>query len=98
VKLLILGMCGFLGLMAQDGPALYKSKCAGCHGPKGVGRPAMKGSSLTSPEAKKATDQAMQDEILNGGAAKKAAHAYGQKGVTPEQAKALVAYIRELQK
>ena len=83
---------------AQDSAALYKSKCGSCHGPKGAGRPAMKGSNLLSPEARKATDDALLDAIQNGGAAKKAAHAYGKKGVSADQAKALVGFIRDLQK
>jgi hypothetical protein len=38
------------------------------------------------------------DAIQNGGADKKAAHAFSKKGVSADQAKALVGYIRELQK
>jgi len=82
----------------QDGASLYKSKCEICHGPKGAGKPAMKGSNLLSEEAQKASDDALRDAILNGGAAKRAAHAYGKKGINPEQAKALVDFIRTLQK
>ena len=29
---------------ADDGAVLYKKKCAGCHGPSGEGKPAMKDS------------------------------------------------------
>jgi mono/diheme cytochrome c family protein len=83
---------------AQDAAAIYKSKCLSCHGPKGAGKPAMKGSNLLSDEAKKASDEALTDAILHGGAAKKASHSYGSKGITADQAKALVAYIRTLQK
>ena len=31
---------------ADDGAALYKSKCAGCHGANGEGKPAMKAPAL----------------------------------------------------
>jgi mono/diheme cytochrome c family protein len=88
----------FFLAVAQDSAGIYKSKCASCHGPKGAGRPAMKGSNLLTPEAKKATDDALIDAIQNGGAAKKASHAYSKKGVTADQAKGLVIHIRELQK
>ena len=97
-KLVLTIFVASLAASAQDGAALYKSKCMSCHGPKGAGRPAMKGSNLLTPEAKKATDEALTDAIQNGGTGKKAAHAFGKKGVTADQAKALVAYIRELQK
>jgi len=87
-----------LSATAQEPAALYRSKCFSCHGPKGAGKPALKGSNLLSPEAKKASDDILADAILNGGAARKAAHAYGKKGVNAEQAKSLVGFIRELQK
>ncbi len=83
---------------AQDAAALYTAKCLSCHGPKGAGKPALKGSNLLSDEAKKASDDQLTDTILNGGATKKPAHAFGKKGVGAEQAKALVGYIRSLQK
>lgn len=81
-----------------DGAALYQSKCVACHGPKGAGKPALKGTNLLSDEAKKASDEKLAAAIRDGGAAKKASHAYGAKGVTPEQVTALVAHIRTLQK
>ncbi|MGE5648492.1 MAG: c-type cytochrome [Acidobacteriota bacterium] len=82
---------------AQDGAALFKSKCVACHNTKGQGRTSMKGTNLLSDEAKKKTDDELTDQILNGGPSKKASHAFGKKGVTPDQAKAIVAYIRTLQ-
>jgi len=33
-------------LAAADGAALYKSKCAGCHGANGEGKPAVKAPAL----------------------------------------------------
>jgi mono/diheme cytochrome c family protein len=84
--------------LAQDGAALYKSKCVACHGPAGAGKPALKGTNLLSDEAKKASDDALTNSIMAGGTAKKASHAFGSKGITADQAKQLVAYIRTLQK
>src|SRR6476661_3442113 len=83
---------------AEDGAALYKTKCVACHGPTGSGKPALKGTDLLTDKVKKASDAALTDAILLGGTAKKAAHEYGKKGITADQAKALVAHIRSLQK
>lgn len=83
---------------AEDGGALFKAKCAMCHGANGEGKPAMKAPSLVSDEAKKLSDADITDMIANGGKEKKAAHAFSKKGVSDEQVKALVAFIRELQK
>ena len=54
--------------------------------------------SLISDDAKKATDANLTDGIANGGASKKPGHAYETKGMTPDQIKMIVSYIRELQK
>jgi mono/diheme cytochrome c family protein len=83
---------------AEDGSALFKSKCAMCHGPNGEGKPALKAPSLVSDDAKKKSDADLTDMIANGGKEKKATHAFSKKGVSDDQIKALVAYIRELQK
>jgi mono/diheme cytochrome c family protein len=83
---------------AEDGAALYKAKCAACHGADATGKPAVKAPSLVSPEAKKLTDAELTDAISNGGKEKKPMHTFSKKGVTPEQISSLVAYIRSLQK
>jgi mono/diheme cytochrome c family protein len=83
---------------AEDGGAIFKAKCAACHGADAAGKPAVKAPSLVSAEAKKLTDDELTDAIANGGKEKKASHAFSKKGVTPEQVKALITYIRELQK
>jgi mono/diheme cytochrome c family protein len=83
---------------AEDGAALFKSKCAVCHGADATGKPALKAPSLVSDEAKKLTDEELTDRIANGGKEKKASHAFSKKGVTSDQIQALVSYIRELQK
>jgi mono/diheme cytochrome c family protein len=56
------------------------------------------GTNMLTDEAKEMPDDQMVDMILNGGVEKKAAHAFGTKGITDDQTKALVAYIRTLQK
>ena len=82
----------------DDGAAVYKAKCAACHGADLAGKPAAKVPSLVSDDAKKATDADLTDMIANGGKDKKAMHAFANKGVTPDQVKMLIAYIRAAQK
>ena len=86
-----------LSWAADDGAAVYKAKCAACHGADLAGKPAAKIPSLVSDDAKKASDADLTDAIANGGKEKKAMHAFAKKGVTPDQAKMVVSYIREAQ-
>jgi len=83
---------------ADTGADLYKAKCAMCHGADAAGKPALKAPSLISDEAKKKSDEEITDMIANGGKEKKASHAFSQKGLSADQIKSLVAYIRSLQK
>ena len=83
---------------AQDSAAIYKTKCAACHGADLGGKPAAKIPSLVSDDAKKASDADLTDIISNGGKDKKASHAFANKGVSPDQIKMIVSYIREAQK
>ncbi|MFZ0863548.1 MAG: cytochrome c [Candidatus Sulfotelmatobacter sp.] len=87
-----------LSWAADDGAAIYKTKCAMCHGADLTGKPAAKIPSLVSDDAKKASDADLTDMIANGGKDKKAMHAFSNKGVTADQVKAVVSYIREAQK
>ena len=76
---------------AEDGAALFKAKCAACHGADGAGKGAAK--SLVSDEAKK-----MSDDDLTKFVASDARHAGVAKSLNPDQGKAVVGYIRDLQK
>jgi mono/diheme cytochrome c family protein len=82
----------------EDGAAIFKAKCSPCHGADAMGKPAIKAPSLVGDDAKKMTDDQITDMIANGGKEKKATHAFSKKGLTPDQIKALVTYIRSLQK
>ncbi len=83
---------------AEDGAAIYKAKCAACHGADGAGKPAAKIPSLVSDDVKKLSDADLTDFIANGGPSKKATHAFASKGLTPEQIKAVDEAVRDLQK
>ncbi|OLE12222.1 MAG: hypothetical protein AUG89_08070 [Acidobacteria bacterium 13_1_20CM_4_56_7] len=87
-----------LSWAADDGAALYKTKCAACHGADLAGKPAAKAPSLVSDEAKKTSDADLTDAIANGGKAKKPMHAYANKGMSEDQIKMVVSYIRAQQK
>jgi mono/diheme cytochrome c family protein len=77
---------------AQDGSALYKSKCAGCHGPMGEGK---MGPSL---QATKLTQDQIKDLIANGAAGKKAPHTKAVMGVTADQAAQIATFVASLKK
>ena len=83
---------------AQDTATVYKTKCAACPGADLGGKPAAKIPSLVSDDAKKLSDADLTDIITNGGKDKKASHAFANKGVTPDQIKMVVSYIRDAQK
>jgi len=83
---------------AEDGAAIFKAKCAACHGADAAGKPAAKIPSLVSEDAKKLSDADLTDFIANGGPSKKATHAFASKGLTPDQIKAVVSAVRDLQK
>lgn len=87
-----------LSWAADDGATVYKAKCAACHGADLGGKPAAKIPSLISDDSKKLSDAELTDAIASGGKDKKASHAFANKGVTPDQVKMVVTYIREAQK
>jgi mono/diheme cytochrome c family protein len=78
---------------AEDGAALYKAKCAMCHGPDAAGKPAAKIPSLVSDEAKKKSDADLTKAV-----AETAKHPAPVKGLSADDAKAVVTYVRSLQK
>ena len=78
--------------------ALYKAKCAACHGADGKGETAIgkanKLRDLSSTDVQKQSDGELTTIIENG---KGKMPAYG-KSLKPEQVKELVAYIRSIAK
>jgi len=78
---------------ADDGAALYKAKCAACHGADGAGKPAAKIPALNGPEVK-----AKSDADLTKAVAETAKHPGPVKGLSADDAKAIVTFVRTLQK
>jgi|tagenome__1003787_1003787.scaffolds.fasta_scaffold18540048_1 mono/diheme cytochrome c family protein len=76
-----------LSWAAEDGAAIYKAKCAACHGPEGAGKigPAVKGTKVD-----------VADFVQNGAAGKKAPHSKAVNGVSADQAKAVAEYVKSL--
>jgi mono/diheme cytochrome c family protein len=73
--------------------AMYKAKCAGCHGADGKGKASMKTKDLASDEVQKMSDADLANVITKG---KSPMPAYGS--MTPDQVKDMVAYIRSFKK
>jgi len=80
-------------LVAEDGAALYKKKCAGCHGASGEGKAAVKAPALkgTSMEASQ-----IAEHITKGEPGSKAPHNKAIAGLNEEQAKAIAEFVKTL--
>lgn len=87
-----------LSAFAADGAAIYKAKCASCHGPDGSGQTpvgkTMKVRDLRSPEVQKQTDKELYDWTAEG---KGKMPAYKNK-LSEAEINALVAHMRDLAK
>ena len=96
--ILIAAPSAFAGGGGSDGAAIYKAKCAMCHGADGAGQTAMgknmKLRDLRSAEVQKQTDAELVKWIADG---KGKMPAYKGK-LTPADIDALVAFIRTLKK
>lgn len=76
---------------ADDAAALYKKKCAGCHGVSGEGKPAAKAPALKGT----ALDVGqLVERMTKGEPTSKPPHKKGIAGLTDEQAKAIADYIK----
>lgn len=90
MSLAVLAVMSGMAFAAQDGAAIYKAKCAGCHGAAGQGKmgPALKGTSLSADQ--------IADALLKGAPGKKAPHAKAMAGLTADQASAVATYVKDL--
>ena len=82
IVLAALAMMMSTAAFAEDGAALYKTKCAACHGAAGEGKmgPTLKGTKAN-----------VADVITKGGL--KGPHAKAIAGVTDDQAKAIATFV-----
>jgi mono/diheme cytochrome c family protein len=76
--------------VAEDGAAVYKAKCAMCHGAAGEGKvgPALKGTKLS--------DAQIADLLTKGEAGRKAPHSKAVNGVSADQAKVVAEFVKGL--
>jgi mono/diheme cytochrome c family protein len=77
-----------LPALAEDGGALFKAKCAMCHGDQGQGKPPM------APKIAGTTKSVV--DVLTKGGEPKAPHIKPMSTVTADQATALAAYVKTL--
>jgi mono/diheme cytochrome c family protein len=85
---------------ADAGGALYRQRCALCHGKNGEGRTGIKAPSLVSPKVRKMSDEDLRAVIsqrTNGEMEKDSSHTLLKKRLTADQVGAIVSYIREMQ-
>ena len=71
---------------AEDGGALYKAKCAMCHGADAAGKPAMKAPALAGKSEAEVTK----------GVAETAKHPATVKGLGADDVKAIATYLKGL--
>jgi mono/diheme cytochrome c family protein len=82
-------------LAAEDGAALYKAKCSSCHGPDGKGQvPMGKALKVKSLAGTKLTAGEVEEITAKG---KPGTKMLAVKGLSPEQLKAVAAFVKGLQ-
>jgi mono/diheme cytochrome c family protein len=86
----VMAFAGSLTWAADDGAAIYKTKCAACHGAAGEGKmgPALKGTSHSADD--------IVAFVIKGTEGKKAPHGKPMSGLTAEQAKAVADFVKIL--
>lgn len=75
---------------SEDGAALYKAKCAMCHGPDG--------KKMAKADLSGAAVQGKSDAELVKFVAENSKHNFKTKGLSDDQIKAVVAFLRTLKK
>ena len=77
---------------AEDGAALFKAKCSGCHGEKGEGKPAMQMPTVIGTAM---TAEQLVTYLTKGDETKKM-HKNPMGGLNDEQAKAVAEFVKGL--
>jgi mono/diheme cytochrome c family protein len=82
-----------VSLAAEDGSAIYKKKCSGCHGGSGEGKPTVKAPALkgTKLEASQIVEHTTKGEPDS-----KPPHNKPIAGLNDEQAKAIAEFVKTL--
>jgi len=80
-------------LAAADASSLYKSKCGGCHGANGEGKPAVKAPALKGTQMDASQ---IAQHLTKGESKSKPPHNKGISGLTEEQANSLADYVKSL--
>jgi mono/diheme cytochrome c family protein len=90
MTLVVVAFMSGMAFAAEDGAAIYKAKCAMCHGATGEGKsgPALKGTSMRADQ--------IADALLKGAPGKKAPHGKPVAGLTADQAAAVASYVKSL--
>jgi len=90
MSLVVVAFMSGMVFAAEDGAAIYKAKCAMCHGATGEGKsgPALKGTSMSADQ--------IADALLKGAPGKKAPHGKPVAGLTADQAAAVASYVKSL--
>ena len=78
---------------AGDGAAVYKSKCSGCHGADGEGKPAVKAPALKGTQLDAGQ---IAQHVMKGEATSKPPHNKAIAGLSEDQATAVAEYIKAL--
>jgi len=76
----------------------WKAQCAKCHGAGGEGKKAMKTADYTNAEVQAMYTDEQLFEATKNGVPNTKMPAYGEKGLSDDDIKALVAHIRSLKK
>ncbi len=104
VVIILLALTMFLILpsvsWAEDASAIYKSRCAVCHGLTGSADTPMARKqnipAFGTERVQKQSPAQIEDFILNGGQEKKSSHAWSHKGLTKDDGTRLAAYVKQL--
>ena len=86
IAVVLFAMIPSLSWAAEDGAALYKANCAGCHKADASGNPAMKAPALKGVDAAKVKSTIDTN----------AKHAAAKKKLSAEQVDAVAAYLKDL--